>query len=158
MESFVIFLRNNVLILNGKENKEASAICFDIKIQKKKNKDLLWKFPSKIYEVIILLKKTKRKFGLLIYPTIITEQWGLYVHSSGIMLYPRHNPVLKWMHIPWCFYAWKVAWHLFCRSQDKTHFRFWHWQVMAIYWRFRRNWQRSEFTLYFHHLRCLCSS
>jgi hypothetical protein len=58
-ESSVIFLQNNVLILNGKENKEATAICFEIRILKKKNKELLWKLPSKIYEVILLWKKTK---------------------------------------------------------------------------------------------------
>ena len=63
-ESSVIFLRNDVLILNGKENKEASAICFEIRIPKKKNKELLRKVPSKIYEVILLWKKTKLNFGL----------------------------------------------------------------------------------------------
>ena len=52
-ESSVIFLRNDGLILNGKENKEASAICFEIRIPKKKNKELLWKVPSKIYELIL---------------------------------------------------------------------------------------------------------
>ena len=41
----VIFLRNDVLILNRKENKEASAICFKIRIPKKKNKELLRKVP-----------------------------------------------------------------------------------------------------------------
>ena len=76
-ESSVIFLRNDVLILNGKENKEASAICFEIRILKKNNKELLRKVPSKIYEVILLWKKTKKMFGLLIFPNIITEQWGL---------------------------------------------------------------------------------
>ena len=76
MEASVIFLRNGVLILNGKENKEATAICFEIRIPKKKNKELLRKVPSKIYEVILLWKKTKKKFGLLIFPNIITEQWG----------------------------------------------------------------------------------
>jgi len=75
-ESSVIFLRNDVLILNGKENKEASAICFEIRIPKKKNEELLRKVPSKIYEVILLWKKTKKKFGLLIFLNIITEQWG----------------------------------------------------------------------------------
>ena len=75
-ESSVIFLRNDVLILNGKENKEATAICFEIRIPKKKNKELLRKVPSKIYEVILLWKKTKKKFGLLIFPNIITKQWG----------------------------------------------------------------------------------
>jgi hypothetical protein len=61
MESSVIFLWNDVLILNGKKNKEASAICFEIRIPKKNNKKLLRKVPSKIYEVILLWKKTKKK-------------------------------------------------------------------------------------------------
>ena len=47
MESSVIFLWNGVFILNGKENKEATEICFEIRIPKKKNKELLWKVPSK---------------------------------------------------------------------------------------------------------------
>ena len=76
MESSIIFLRNDVLILNGNENKEASAICFEIRIPKKNNKELLWKVLSKLYEVILLWKKTKKKIGLLIFPNIITEQWG----------------------------------------------------------------------------------
>jgi hypothetical protein len=50
-ESSVIFLRNDVL--DGKENKEATAICFEIRIPKKKSKELLQKVPSKIYEVIL---------------------------------------------------------------------------------------------------------
>ena len=37
------FLWNDVLILTGKENKEASAICFEIRIPKKKNEELLRK-------------------------------------------------------------------------------------------------------------------
>jgi hypothetical protein len=53
-ESSVIFLRNDVFILNGKENKQARAICFEIRIPKKKNKELLRKVPSNIYEVILL--------------------------------------------------------------------------------------------------------
>ena len=75
-EPSVIFLWNDVLVLNGKENMEATAICFEIRIPKKKNKELLRKVPSKIYEVILFWKKTKTKnFGLLIFPNIITEQW-----------------------------------------------------------------------------------
>jgi hypothetical protein len=76
-ETSVIFLRDDVLILNGKENKEATAICFEIRIPKKKNKELFRKVQSKIYEVIFLWKKPKKKIGLLIFPNIITEQWGL---------------------------------------------------------------------------------
>jgi hypothetical protein len=75
-ESSVIFLPNDFLILNGKENKEAAANCFEIRIPKKKNEELLQKVSSKVYEVILLWKKTKEKFGLLIFLNI-TEQWGL---------------------------------------------------------------------------------
>jgi hypothetical protein len=75
-ESSVIFLRYDVLILNGKENKKTSAICFEIRILKKKNEELLRKVPSKIYVVILSWKKMKKKLGLLIFPNIITEQWG----------------------------------------------------------------------------------
>ena len=75
-ESSVIFLWNDVLTLNGKENKKASAICFEIRIPKKKNEELLRKVPSKIYEVILSWKKRTNKIGLLIFPNTITEQWG----------------------------------------------------------------------------------
>ena len=61
-ESSVIFLRNGVLILNGKENKETTAICFGIRIPKKKNKKLLRKVPSKIYGSNFILEKNKNKF------------------------------------------------------------------------------------------------
>jgi hypothetical protein len=71
--SSVILLRTDVLILNGKENKEASAICFEIRIPKKKNEELLRRVPSKIYGVIL---KKRKKNGLLIFPNIITKQWG----------------------------------------------------------------------------------
>ena len=57
-ESSVIFLQNDVLILNGKENKEASAICFEIRIPKKNNEELLRKVPSKIYESNFIMEKT----------------------------------------------------------------------------------------------------
>ena len=40
--------------------KEASAICFEVRIPKKKNEELLWKVPSKIYEVISLWKERKK--------------------------------------------------------------------------------------------------
>ena len=92
-ESSVLFLRNDVLILNGKENKEDSAICFEIRIGKKKNEELLRKVPSKIHEVILIWKKNK-KFSLLIFPNIIAEQWGLYVifYCSKMI---RHKKAIK---------------------------------------------------------------
>ena len=60
--SSVIFLRNGVLILNGKENKEAGAICFEIRIPRKKNKELLRKVPSKIYGSNFIMEKNKNIF------------------------------------------------------------------------------------------------
>ena len=56
MESSVMFLRNDVLILNGKENKEAGAICFELRVPRKKNRQFF--------------------FGLSILPNIITQKWG----------------------------------------------------------------------------------
>ena len=61
-ESSVIFLRNDVLILNEKENKEAGAICFEIRIPRKKNKELLRKVPSKIYGSNFIMEKNKNIF------------------------------------------------------------------------------------------------
>ena len=79
------------MILNGKENKEASAICFEIRIPKKKNKELLRKVPPKMYEVILLWKKTKKKIGLLIFPNIITEQWGYSIACAKNLRVLRQN-------------------------------------------------------------------
>ena len=62
MKSSVIFLRNGVLILNGKENKEAGAICFEIRIPRKKNKEFLRKVPSKIYGSYFIMEKNKNIF------------------------------------------------------------------------------------------------
>jgi hypothetical protein len=61
-ESSIIFLRNGVLILNWKENKEAGAICFEIRIPSKKNKYLLRKVPSKIYGSYFIMEKNKNIF------------------------------------------------------------------------------------------------
>ena len=55
LESSVMFLRNCVLILNWKENDEASAICFEIRITRKNKESLVltvWKilvnFPQNV--------------------------------------------------------------------------------------------------------------
>ena len=52
------------MTLNGKENKEAGAISFEVRIPRKKNKKCFQRVPSKIYEAISLWKKTKTFFGL----------------------------------------------------------------------------------------------
>jgi hypothetical protein len=71
------------LILNGKENKEASAICFEIRIPKKKNEELLRKVPSKIYEVISLWKK-----NLVLHWTTSPKK---YCISTGTLLRAVHK-------------------------------------------------------------------
>ena len=71
-ESSVIFLRNGVLILHWKENKEAGAIYF----QGKRTRNYYGKSHQKFMEVILLWKETKTFSGLLIIPNIITEKWG----------------------------------------------------------------------------------
>ena len=59
MESPVIFLQNDTLILNGKENKEAGAICFELRVPRKKNKEIFQKVPSKIYGSNFIMEKHK---------------------------------------------------------------------------------------------------
>jgi hypothetical protein len=58
-DSSVIYLRNGVLILNGKENKEAGAICLEIRITREKNKELLQKVQSKIYGSYFIMERNK---------------------------------------------------------------------------------------------------
>ena len=53
------FLRDSVLILNGKENKEAGAICFELRVPRKKNNEIFWKVPSKIYGSHFIMEKNK---------------------------------------------------------------------------------------------------
>ena len=50
------------MIFNGKENKEAGAICFEIRIPRKKNKELLQKVPSKIYGSNFIMEKKQNHF------------------------------------------------------------------------------------------------
>ena len=64
------------MILNGKENKEAGAICFVLRVPRKKNKEIFWKVPSKLYGSNSIMEKTKTFFGLSIFPNIIIEKWG----------------------------------------------------------------------------------
>ena len=59
-ESSIIFLLIGVLILNWKENKQATAICVEIRILKKKNKKLLQSVPSKIDGTNFIMEKSKR--------------------------------------------------------------------------------------------------
>ena len=61
-ESSVIFLRNGVLILNGKENKQATAICFEIRNSKKENKELLRRVPWKIYGNNLIMDTNRKYF------------------------------------------------------------------------------------------------
>ena len=91
-ESSVIFLWNGVLILNGKENKEAIAICFEIRIPMIKNKELLWKDSSKIYEIILIWKKTKKKwfFNLSEYHH---QTMGLILLQQSATLYKESENV-----------------------------------------------------------------
>ena len=47
------------MILNGKENKEAGAICFELRIPRKKNNEIFWKVPSKICGSNLIMEKNK---------------------------------------------------------------------------------------------------
>ena len=80
MESSVIFLWNDVLILIGKENKEATAICFEIRIPKKKNKELNYgKFHQKFMEVILLWKKQK--------PFLVCKYFQISSPKNGAIIF-----------------------------------------------------------------------
>ena len=72
-ESFVIFSRNGVLILRWKENKEAGAICFEIRLPRKMSKELLRRVPSKIYGSYFILEDKQKYF--------LVCQWFGYVSS-----------------------------------------------------------------------------
>ena len=61
----------------------SGAICFEIRIPRKKRKELLRKVPSKIYGSNFIMEKNKNIFGLSIIPNIITEKWG-YKRPSSI--------------------------------------------------------------------------
>ena len=56
------FLWNDVLIPNGKENKEAGAICFELRVPRKKDKEIFWKVLSKIYGSNFIMEKNKNIF------------------------------------------------------------------------------------------------
>ena len=62
MHQTIIFLWNGVLIRNWTENKEADAICFEIRFLRKKNKELKRKVPSKIYGSYFIMEKNKNIF------------------------------------------------------------------------------------------------
>ena len=76
-ESSIIFLRNGVLILNGKENKEAGAVCFEIRIPRKKNMVLLRKVPAKIYGSNLIMEKNKNIFWFVNISKYNHQEMGL---------------------------------------------------------------------------------
>ena len=78
-ESSVIFLQNGVLILNWKENKEAGAICLEIRIPRKKNKEFLRKDPSKIYGSYFIMEKNKNIFWFVNNSKYFHREMGLYI-------------------------------------------------------------------------------
>ena len=55
----MIILRNGGFILNWKENKEAGAICFEIRIPRKKARNNYSKSHQTFMEVIYYRKKQK---------------------------------------------------------------------------------------------------
>jgi hypothetical protein len=58
-KSFVMLSQNGALILNWKENKEAVAICFEIRMPSKKTRNYYEKCHQKFMEVILSWKKTE---------------------------------------------------------------------------------------------------
>ena len=86
MEASVIFLRNGVLILNGKENNEATAICFEIKISKKKKYELSRKVPSKIHGSNFIMEKNIKIFWFVNISEYHQQEMGLEFAISHIAI------------------------------------------------------------------------
>ena len=63
-KSSLLFWKNGVLILNWKENKEAGAIFFEIRIPRKKNKEL-FKIPIKNLWKLFCYGKKQKHFWLV---------------------------------------------------------------------------------------------
>ena len=70
MESSVIFLWNGILILNGKENKETGAICFEIRIPRKRTNiygsDLIMEKNKNVFWFVNISKYHHREMGLMV--------------------------------------------------------------------------------------------
>ena len=82
-ESSVIFLWKGVLILNGKVNKDATSICFEIRIRKKTKKELFRKVPSKIYgSNSIMENKNKNRILVCEYFRISSLRNGAYIKDN----------------------------------------------------------------------------
>ena len=111
-ESSVIFLWNGVLILYGKENKEATAICFEIR---KKNKELLRKVPSKIYGSNFIMENNKTKFWFVNISDCPHREMGLQsLEVSFVYLLQLIFALPAGL---------KNARSLSCKSQTKVKFR-----------------------------------
>ena len=85
------------MILNGKENKEASTICFEIRIPKKKNEELFRKVPSKIYEIILLWKKMKKKICFVNISEYYHRTMGLMPMKSHWLILSG-DQLFQWKH------------------------------------------------------------
>ena len=71
------------MILDRKENKETCAICFEIIIPRKKNKELSQQVPSKIYGNNLIMEKTKNIFWFVNISKYHCQEMGLM--SSTIL-------------------------------------------------------------------------
>ena len=79
VESSVIFLRNSVLILNLKESKEAGAICFEIRIPRKKEQGIITESTIKIYGRYLIMEENKNIFLVCLLFQISSPRNGAFV-------------------------------------------------------------------------------
>ena len=100
----VRFLRNGVLILNWKVNKEAGAICFEIRIPRKKNKEILRKVPSKIYGRNFIMEKNKNIFWFFNNSEYHHREMGLYWSCPTPFSYRWKRNIHIWVH------CWSLLW------------------------------------------------
>ena len=79
-------ITRNVLILNGKVNKEAGAICFELRVPRKKNKEIFQKVPSKIHGSNLIMEKIKNIFWFVNISKYHHREMRLLIENSGHLL------------------------------------------------------------------------
>ena len=78
------------MILNGKENIEVGAICFEIRIPRKMNKKILRKVPSKIYGNNFILENKQKHFFVCKYFQISSPRNGTNISNKFLDIKRRN--------------------------------------------------------------------
>ena len=98
LESSIIFLWNGVLILIVKENKEAGAIYFELWVPRKKNKEIFWKAPSKIYGRNFIMEKNRNIFWFVNIFKYHHREMGLWSAVFLVLCTVARVPSTNYLH------------------------------------------------------------